>query len=72
LFREHLGTSPQRYVERQRVIRATQLLELTARPVAAIAREVGWTDPLYFSQRFARFTGLSPTAYRRRAEGRPG
>lgn len=31
LFHEHLGTSPQRYVVRQRMIRATQLLELTAR-----------------------------------------
>jgi AraC family transcriptional regulator, arabinose operon regulatory protein len=70
LFRDHLGTSPQRYVERQRMIRAKQLLDLTARPVAAIAREVGWADPLYFSQRFARFTGQSPTAYRQR--DRPG
>jgi AraC family transcriptional regulator of arabinose operon len=66
LFRDHLGTSPQRYVERQRVTRAKQLLDLTARPVAAIAREVGWADPLYFSQRFRRFVGQSPTAYRRR------
>jgi AraC family transcriptional regulator of arabinose operon len=66
LFREHLGTSPQRYVERQRVTRAKQLLDLTTRPVAAIAQEVGWSDPLYFSQRFKRFTGQSPVAYRRR------
>jgi AraC family transcriptional regulator, arabinose operon regulatory protein len=66
LFREHLGTSPQRYVERQRMIRAMQLLDLTTRPVASIAREAGWADPLYFSQRFTRFAGRSPTAYRRR------
>ena len=66
LFREHLGTSPQRYLERRRLTRAKELLDLTSRPVAAIAREVGWSDPLYFSQRFARFTGQSPTAYRRR------
>jgi AraC family transcriptional regulator of arabinose operon len=71
LFREHLGTSPQRYVERQRMIRAMQLLDLTSRPVAAIAREVGWTDPLYFSQRFTRFTGQSPTAYRHRTHRGP-
>lgn len=70
LFREHLGTSPQRYVERQRMIRAMQLLDLTSRPVAVIALEVGWADPLYFSQRFAQFAGQSPTAYRRRAPNR--
>ena len=71
LFREHLGTSPQRYVERQRMTRAKQLLDLTARPVAAIARELGWSDPLYFSQRFTRFTGESPVAYRRRDRHQP-
>ncbi|GAB2870582.1 helix-turn-helix domain-containing protein [Streptomyces mayteni] len=68
LFTEHLGTSPQRYVERQRMTLAKQLLDLTNRPVAAIAHELGWRDPLYFSQRFRRFTGQSPTAYRRRGE----
>ncbi|MEO3755562.1 helix-turn-helix domain-containing protein [Streptomyces sp. B6B3] len=66
LFAEHLGISPQRYVERQRMARAKQLLDLTNRPVAAIARELGWRDPLYFSQRFRRLTGRSPTAYRHR------
>ncbi|TDC71976.1 helix-turn-helix domain-containing protein [Streptomyces hainanensis] len=66
LFTEHLGTTPQRYVERQRMTLAKQLLDLTNRPVAAIARELGWRDPLYFTQRFRRFTGQSPTAYRRR------
>ncbi|TQM11675.1 AraC family transcriptional regulator of arabinose operon [Pseudonocardia kunmingensis] len=72
LFREHLGTSPQRYVEQQRLIRAKQLLDLTDRPVGVIAREVGWEDPLYFSQRFARFAGQSPTAYRNRDQGETG
>lgn len=71
LFREHLGTSPQRYVERQRMTRAKQLLDLTTRPVAAIALEVGCRDPLYFSQRFKRFTGRSPVAYRRRDGHQP-
>jgi AraC family transcriptional regulator of arabinose operon len=66
LFRVHLGTSPQRYLERQRMIRAMQLLDMTSRPVASIARELGWVDPLYFSQRFAKFTGASPTHYRLR------
>lgn len=66
LFTEHLGTTPQRYLERQRMTLAKQLLDLTNRPVAAIARELGWSDPLYFSQRFRQFTGHSPTGYRQR------
>lgn len=66
LFVEHVGTSPQRYVERQRMTRAKQLLDLTNRPVGAIAQDLGWEDALYFSRRFRQFTGQSPTEYRRR------
>ncbi|WP_112239588.1 helix-turn-helix domain-containing protein [Kribbella monticola] len=66
LFREQLGVTPQRFVERRRLDAACRLLELTSRPVAAIAAEVGFTNPLYFSTRFRQHTGLPPTTYRRR------
>ena len=66
LFQEHVGISPRRYVERERMLLAGQLLDLTNRSVGSIAREVGCEDPLYFSQRFRRFAGLSPSAYRER------
>ncbi|WP_394771125.1 helix-turn-helix domain-containing protein [Lacisediminihabitans sp.] len=66
LFSEQLGISPQRYVERERMTVAKQLLDLTNRPVAAIAREVGCDDAQYFSGRFRRFAGVTPSDYRRR------
>ncbi|WP_375425032.1 helix-turn-helix domain-containing protein [uncultured Friedmanniella sp.] len=66
LFRTQLGVAPMHFVEQQRMAAARQLLELSAQPVAAVARAVGYPDPLYFSTRFARATGCSPTAYRRR------
>jgi AraC family transcriptional regulator of arabinose operon len=66
LFHEHVGTSPRRFVERERMLLAGQLLDLTNRSIAAISRDVGCDDPLYFSQRFRRFAGLSPSAYRAR------
>lgn len=69
LFAKHLGVSPQRYVERERMLRAQQLLDLTNRPIADIAREVGWDDPLYFSKRFRHFAGASPTDYRAQGRG---
>lgn len=68
LFSAHLGVSPQRFVEQQRMRLAEQLLDVTNRSIAAVAHEVGFTDPLYFSQRFRRFAGRSPSAYRRRVE----
>ncbi|MGW1342472.1 helix-turn-helix domain-containing protein [Kribbella sp. NPDC002412] len=68
LFREQLGVSPQQFIERRRLDAASRLLELTTRPIASVAAEVGYPDPLYFSTRFRHHTGLSPTAYRQRAE----
>ena len=67
LFRLEMGTSPARFVERQRMNRARQLLELSAWPVAIIATKVGYKDPLYFSTRFHRYAGMSPTSYRDQA-----
>jgi AraC family transcriptional regulator of arabinose operon len=66
LFRTQLGVTPQQFVERRRLDAACRLLELTTRPVAAVAAEVGFTNPLYFSTRFRRHTGRTPTQYRRR------
>ncbi|HEY5981534.1 MAG TPA: helix-turn-helix domain-containing protein [Microlunatus sp.] len=66
LFATQVGVSPMRYLERQRMRLAEQLLDLSPRTVAEIARTVGYQDPLYFSSRFRAYTGLSPTAYRRR------
>jgi AraC-like DNA-binding protein len=65
LFREQLGVSPQQFVERRRLDAACRLLELTRRSIASIAAEVGYPDPLYFSTRFRRHTGTSPSDYRR-------
>jgi AraC family transcriptional regulator of arabinose operon len=71
LFTEQLGVPPMRFVERQRLQAARQLLELTSRPVAEVARAVGYDDPLYFSTRFRRHTGWSPTAHRARSTPAP-
>ena len=70
LFTETLGMPPQQYVERERLTRAARLLASTDRAVNEIARDVGWDDPLYFSRRFSKLHGLSPTAYRARWAGR--
>jgi AraC family transcriptional regulator of arabinose operon len=65
LFRQQVGLTPQQFIERERITRAKQLLELTSRTVAAIAGEVGYENPFYFTLRFKRHTGLSPTEWRK-------
>ena len=66
LFRAETGQTPQRHLEAARMQRAIELLERTGFPVQQIAGAVGFDSPFYFSQRFKRWTGLSPSAYRDR------
>ena len=69
LFRAQVGLTPQQFLEGQRLNRARRLLELTPRPVGAIAAEVGYENPFYFTLRFKRATGLSPRDYRKKHGG---
>lgn len=65
LFRQEVGVTPQQFIERQRLTRAQQLLELTPMSMKEIAYEVGFANPFYFSMRFSKRYGKSPRAYRR-------
>jgi len=65
LFRQSTGTTPQQYVETQRLDRARQLLRITQNPIKEIAMEIGYPDPFYFSLRFRRYTGMSPRQFRK-------
>jgi AraC family transcriptional regulator of arabinose operon len=66
LFKAEAGASPQRFFEQQRMRQAAQLLRVTGLGIAEVAAEVGYDDPFYFSNRFRRHSGKSPTLYRRR------
>lgn len=67
LFTEQVGISPARFVEQRRMERAQGLLESTSLPVGTIAEITGFRSQFYFANRFAALTGMSPTAWRRRA-----
>lgn len=64
-FKEAAGVSPRAWRESQQLLRAQFLLQSTSLPVAEIVRQLGMGDPFYFSSRFRRFCGQSPTEYRR-------
>jgi YesN/AraC family two-component response regulator len=64
-FRQELGTTPIKYLQRYRVNRARTLLRESEQSITEIARRVGFSDSSYFSRIFHRETGLSPEAYRR-------
>jgi YesN/AraC family two-component response regulator len=64
-FRQELGTTPIKYLQRYRVNRARQLLNDNEKSVTEIALMVGFSDSSYFSRIFHRETGMSPEAFRR-------
>jgi AraC family transcriptional regulator of arabinose operon len=64
LFKRHLDLSPQQYIERQRVEYAKKLLSLNHLSIKEVALQIGFVNPLYFSRRFQKATGLSPSQYR--------
>ena len=64
LFRAHYGTSVQAWLARTRIERAKLLLRSTDRPVAEVARSVGYRDYAPFEKRFRALTGTSPSEFR--------
>lgn len=69
LFRRLTGYAPIDFLIRQRIQAACRLLDTTNQSIAAIAAEVGYEDPYYFTRCFRRVTGSSPRAYRRITKG---
>ncbi len=64
LFKAEIGTTPQRFSEDLRLMIARQLVTQTNLPIGAIAAEVGFEDPLYFSRRFRQKFKQAPKALR--------
>lgn len=65
LFKKATGLSPSRYLIRQRVAKAQQLLQETDTSIIEIGLAVGYSSPSHFAQVFRRETGLPPSHYRR-------
>jgi AraC family transcriptional regulator, arabinose operon regulatory protein len=59
------GVAPKQYQIQLRVDRAKELLTMTDKSVEAIAAEVGYGDPFYFSRLFHKHENRSPTEFRK-------
>ena len=67
LARGATGRPASRLIEERLVREARRNLFFTNLPVTAIAYDLGFADPAYFSRVFARVTGVSPSGFRERA-----
>ena len=65
LFKSYTGVSPQRFRTNIRIEKAKDLLENTNMKNEAIAKAIGYHNPLYFSRIFKKYTGVSPQKYRK-------
>lgn len=64
LFKQKTGVSLKQYLSHLRIENAKELLTKTELPVNVIACSIGFSDPLYFSKFFKKWTGYSPEKYR--------
>ena len=65
MFRHHLQMSPLEYIERKRVEFAQSLLLSEHCSVERVTSTVGYQNSAHFRRLFTRFTGLSPSAWRK-------
>lgn len=69
-FKEELGVSFSSYLTNLRMEQAKTLLCNPEYKTYAIATQVGYTDLPHFTKSFKKFTGLSPSDYRKRLGAR--
>jgi AraC family transcriptional regulator, transcriptional activator FtrA len=65
-FRAETGTSPHRWLNRQRILAAQRLLETTPQGIEEVAAAVGFGTAQTLRLHFRRLVRTSPTAYRHR------
>ncbi|MBB6730678.1 response regulator [Cohnella zeiphila] len=66
LFKEEMGITFVKWLNRLRVEKAKALLKETSLKTYEIAEKVGYYDYKYFSNTFRKYTGVSPRDYRNR------
>lgn len=66
LFKQLTGETLNDYVTRVRMEKAKELLERGDAKMCDVSAAVGYSEPSYFSKRFKKYTGLSPSEYRAR------
>ncbi len=64
LFKQKTGYAPIDYFIQLKMQQASQQLDFTDKSIKDIALTLGFDDPYYFSRRFSKVIGMSPTSYR--------
>lgn len=65
LFKKQTKLTPQQMLDTLRMQKAAHLLKYSELSITEVAATVGFDDPLYFSRRFKKKTGRSPSCFRK-------
>ena len=65
-FKESFGTSPGAYRESLRMTHACDLLTKENKTISEVAVELNYSSMFYFSNRFKKFYGISPSEYKKK------
>jgi AraC-like DNA-binding protein len=68
LFKESMGTSPERYLTKVRLEKARQLLETEFLTVKEVMNRVGMSDASYFARSFKSAYGVTPGKIQNRSK----
>lgn len=64
IFKETFGESPQKFLLKYRMIKASEMLKYTNLSIAEVASAVGYENQLHFSRAFKNIFGSSPSGFR--------
>mgnify|MGYP000862699726 CR=1 FL=1 len=69
MFRKTTGMTLHQYIMRLKIQYATELLLQTDMPITDIALQLSFYDSSHFSNIYIKYTGVSPTKYRKQKDG---
>ena len=69
VFKNYMGIPPMQYITTRRIAYAKRLLQETDLTATAIGEACGYKDHVLFFKAFKKLEGITPSAYRRQANG---